>query len=451
MQKGRLKITPVLISLNILIILVIISFYVIRMYKYYKIENSQVDGLSQVTLYDYIAKTQNYVDLTKGLIYDEENNVYRYKGKIENNYLYYSGIMYRIVELDNFNNVKLVTDDVITLLYSGLDKEYSESYVNKWLNKKEENYTGIYENNIYNNELLAATSMCSDVIDDLTQITCKTVNIDNKIALLSLYDYNYAGGKQSYLNTSESFYLSTVNTKNQEYFISTTGDIGLNEDKILGVRPVITINGETPIIKGKGTKDNPYIIEEHDIKNVKEAYIGSYISLNNITYKIIDINEDKVKVTTAEALKDAENKLITKTFSSSSNQYSTDKNTLGYYLNNDYYKELNKNLIVKSDFFIGSYTNANKDYTLSYNKKINTYVGLISLGDMYVNEVENVFTINPSYETNLTIYTINNKKNAYKDLVTSKYNIRPTFYIKKDIEITSGEGTKDNPYILKEV
>lgn len=450
-MKKRLKITPVLITLNILIILVIISFYVTRMYKFYKEENYVDTNNSQVTIYDQIVKTQNYVDLTKGLVYDEENNVYRYKGKIDNNYLYYSGVMYRIVELDNYNNVKLITDDVVTLIYSGLDKEYNKSFVNKWLNKTEEEHSGIYEHNIYNTDLLATTSMCLDIIDELTKITCKSVNTDNKISILSLYDYSYAGGKQSYLNTGESFYLSTLNSNKQEYYVSSTGDIGLNEDKILGVRPVITIKGDTEYIKGKGTKDNPYIVEEHKVENINNAYIGSYISLNNITYKIIDINEDKIKVSTIEALKDTENNLIEKTFSNKSNLYSIDKNTLGYYLNNDYYKTLNKDLIVKSDFYIGSYTNTNKDYTLTYNKKINTYVGLISLADMYVNEVENVFTMNPSYETSLTLYTINNKKNAFKDLVTSKYNVRPTFYIKKDIEVLNGEGTKDSPYILKEV
>ena len=38
-QKGRLKIKPVLIAINIFVLLIIISFYGIRMYKYYKSEN----------------------------------------------------------------------------------------------------------------------------------------------------------------------------------------------------------------------------------------------------------------------------------------------------------------------------------------------------------------------------------------------------------------------------
>ena len=67
-------------------------------------------------------------------------------------------------------------------MYSGLEKGYSESYVNKWLNTQE-NVTGsgVYESNLYKTELLANTKVCTDVIDNLTNSLGIVKNIDTQI------------------------------------------------------------------------------------------------------------------------------------------------------------------------------------------------------------------------------------------------------------------------------
>ena len=291
----KLKITPVLISINILVILVIISFYMVRMYKYYKLENTPSDENTKVTLYDEILKHQSLVDQTKGLVYDEKNNIYRYIGNIDDNYIKYNGILFRIVEIDNFNNIKIVSENNVTLMYNS-NSIFDKSFVNKWLNKTEEKYSGVFENNLYDTSSLENTASCSDIIDDLTKITCSSVDTNNKISLLSLYDYSASGGKQSYLNNKETYYLSTTSSKNVGYYVAASGDIGLNDNKALGIRPVLTLNGSLELLEGKGTKDNPYIIEKHDVKNIKDAYIGSYIKIKNDNYRIINIENDKIKV-----------------------------------------------------------------------------------------------------------------------------------------------------------
>ena len=115
-KKKRLKITPVLIALNIIVLLVIISFYTTRLVKYYLKENGTKKGNDVVLLSNEILKHQSYLDLTKGLVYDEENNNYKYKGKVNDNYVLYSGMLYRIVGIDNENNIKLVSEDNITMV-----------------------------------------------------------------------------------------------------------------------------------------------------------------------------------------------------------------------------------------------------------------------------------------------------------------------------------------------
>ena len=117
MVKKRLKIRPVLVTLNLLVLLIIVGFYSFRLIKYYKIENGKKDS-SQILFVDSLIKKQSYVDLTKGLVYDEDEKVYRFIGNVKDNYLEYSGSLYRIIEIDTEYNIKAVSDKSLTYLKS---------------------------------------------------------------------------------------------------------------------------------------------------------------------------------------------------------------------------------------------------------------------------------------------------------------------------------------------
>ena len=294
-KRKVLKLTPVLVTLNILVLLIIVAFYTTRLIKYYLLENGPVDEDTVILLVDEIKKKQSYLDETKGLVLDEESNMYRYKGEVDDNYVLYSGMLYRIVAIDNENNIRLVSEDNITLLYPGLNNGYEKSFVNKWLNKSDEEHSGIYEDELINSDgLLTETYMCSDAIDDVSNITCDNYYMEKKITLLSLHDYKEAGGKNSYLNNGEMYYFGTLNSTNQQYFITEDGEIALNKksSKVISVKPVITLNSETPLIEGNGKKDNPYIIEKHEVKNSGNLYINDIVKLNDLKYKVVEVNAD---------------------------------------------------------------------------------------------------------------------------------------------------------------
>ena len=97
MTKRRLKIRPVLITLNVSLLIIIALFYTFRLVKYYLKENGHKDADTTTLLVDELIKKQSYVDQTKGLVHDKNANIYRYIGKVEDNYLEYSGILFRIV------------------------------------------------------------------------------------------------------------------------------------------------------------------------------------------------------------------------------------------------------------------------------------------------------------------------------------------------------------------
>ena len=108
---------------------------------------------------------------------------YRYKGDVDDNYLYYSGLMYRIIEVDKDNNVRAISEESVTLMYPGFDKGYNDSYINKWLNLSDKEYSGIFEKTLYNTDkYLSNNYYCSNTVDDIENIKCEET-IDYKISL----------------------------------------------------------------------------------------------------------------------------------------------------------------------------------------------------------------------------------------------------------------------------
>ena len=77
-KRKVLKITPILIVLNVLILLFIVGFYTTRLIKYYIAENGGFgeDEDKTVILAEEIIKKQSRLDETKGLVYDSVNNIY---------------------------------------------------------------------------------------------------------------------------------------------------------------------------------------------------------------------------------------------------------------------------------------------------------------------------------------------------------------------------------------
>ena len=128
--------------------------------------------------------------------------------------------------------------------------------------------------------------------------------------------------------------------------------------------------------------------------------------------------------------------------------YSSD-NTIGTYLNNTYFKtiEESKN-IVNSSWYIGSSSISNLSYTAKYNTKVSAKIGMLSLGDLFVGDVKNVLTISRGIGSSTIINVINEEGSVFGDFVTSKYNVRPSFYLKSDMVVKSGKGTESEPYVL---
>ena len=376
------------------------------------------------------------------------DNSYIFKGKDVNNYVLYNGIMFRIVSIDTDKHIKLISDDSLTSMVFGYNEDYINSYVNEWLNKTEDENTGIFENSLDSpRKYLVNTKMCIDEVKDLESYKCTNYNNEYLVGLLSMEEYINAGGEDSYLNNGTYWWLSNTSNNNAWYVIDdgTVNNIIKSNNTYYGygVRPVITLNENIVVSSGDGTKENPYIFESNDNKILLNKNVGSYVEYNDYIWKIVSKNEYGVKVVMTEYVKG--NDMVIG-FSNVSSIYNTNS-LIGGYLNKTFYKTLdNEDYLVDGPWYYGNYNYLSKyDYKKLYDNEVMAKLGLLTIGDIFLNDVKEVFTT--AINSKNMVYVIEEDNSIKTSLITEELKIRPAAYLDGKLNV-SGKGTLDDPLKL---
>lgn len=425
------------ILVSTIFILGCVGFYGYRLIHYYRIEHPKGAPVKYEKLYDRLLL--NY-DSSDGLYKDQD--AYYFKGNIENNYVSYSGRIWRIISLDEEHNIKLITEDAQTLLSYG--DGYENSYVHKWLNMDIEDETHESFYGTLNSNNLIYSSVYIDQIDDVENITHNKI-YDDIVGLLSLYEYNKAGGKNSFLNNDGEWWLSTTTSDGKAWYVlkDSVSKVDYTTFANKGVRPVVSLNYNAVITGGTGAKEDPFKIEEKTITKLSELYVGEKITFNDKTWKVMKQDSDKTKVVLDGLIE------TKKLFSNTTNVFDLqDSNGLANYLNNTFYKSLDNKEFIKE----GTFTNGSYGIDLDYNyetikeSEITANVGILAIGDMFISDYADVFLMNHSNSSKL-VYTISNENIIYEDDITNPKDIRPVLYLDNELIISSGDGFKA-PYTI---
>lgn len=375
----------------------------------------------------------------------EINGSYYFQNDVDNNYVMYSNILWRIIKVNSDNTIKLISDDVITYLSYGED-DYENSYMNTWLNKNDNANTGILENSLntpYN--YLTNDGICKDNISDTKHITCDEINDTNLIGTLSMFDYVNAGGKDSYLNIDKYFYLSTLKDNDNIWYVNDSGNVSNTDGSdIYGIRPTITLKSNIKSISGDGTINAPYIIDENYL-------FGSYVKLGEDIWRVYDIDGDNIKLSLNDYLKDDGEEISYKYSSNGYYHNDTIKGSLAYYLNNTYLNSLSyKDSIVANKWSNGIYgSNNDYDYKDTLNTKVDTKISVLSVGDIILNgDLSNYYLSTGVSKSNSMVYTVKGNGTLYGKSSTSEAKIVPTISIDKNI-LTKGNGTINSPYEME--
>ena len=360
--------TKIFNIVSIIFLVSLIILYSVRFIHYYKIEHKVYESNTKL------------IDVLKD---NNSKESYVYSSNANNNYIYYLGRMWRIISVDE--NINIISDEVDTLLSWNSD-EYQETDIYHWLNNK-------FKNSLKENAYI----------------------VNDSIRLLTEDEYNKLS-EHNYLNNKTPYWILCDKVCYVE-----DGKIKEDNEKLLGVRPVISLSSEILYSKGLGTLSNPYEIVSDSIHMLKDTYVGEYVTYSNLLWRVIDKGENKTKL-----VLESDNELKV----------------------SDYQEKLyesleNKDYIVSSSYNVGSYKNS---YLDTYNKDVELNIGTLTIGDFYINSNPNTYTMTPYAYSSKSFYVINSKNLLYIDIDTSKYNVRPTIYLDDNLFIVSGDGTSKNAY-----
>ena len=416
-----------------------ILFYGARFTSLY-IKNKKVEVENVNTLYKVVFNTnygkENFVDIG--------GNHY-FKNEVDNNYVTYSNILWRIIRINADNSVTLISENPLVSLAYKEEVNFEESYLNKWLNitEEEEENTGILEYNLNNpDKYLLKNETCLDVVDKLSNQLCKTTYTDKYLGLMSTSDYVNTGAETSFINNNTKFYLSNTTDTNKIWYITDTNKVSYSDGTdLIGLRPVITVKGNINIVSGNGTLNSPYTFES------EKGMFGAYVKLGEDTWRIYQVNEDTINLVSNNLL-ELNNEAIERIYTNKGYSYNSSKwNTLAYYLNNNYLNSLPyKNKIELNNWANGYYgADNNYNYKEALTDTKEAYVGLLNITNIRLNnELKNYFLMTGSTKNGSLIYLASNNGTIYSTSSDEKNYILPTITIKKEL-LTKGEGTIDSP------
>lgn len=415
-----------------------VLFYGARFTSLY-IKNKKVEVENVNTLYKVIFNTnygkENFVDIG--------GNHY-FKNEVDNNYVTYSNILWRIIRINADNSVTLISENPLVSLAYKEEVNFEESYLNKWLNiTEEEENTGILEYNLNNpDKYLLKNETCLDVVDKLSNQLCKTTYTDKYLGLMSTSDYVNTGAETSFINNNTKFYLSNTTDTNKIWYITDTNKVSYSDGTdLIGLRPVITVKGNINIVSGNGTLNSPYTFES------EKGMFGAYVKLGEDIWRIYQVNKDTINLVSNNLL-ELNNEAMERIYTNKGYSYNSNKwNTLAYYLNNNYLNSLSYKDKIELNNWANGYYGADNNY--NYKEALadtkDAYVGLLNITNIRLNnELKNYFLMTGSTKNGSLVYLASNNGTIYSTSSDEKNYVLPTITIKKEL-LTKGEGTIDSP------
>ena len=430
-----------------------------------------------------VSEVTNYYGT--GDVYNDGINTF-ITGEEPNNYIWYSGKLWRAVSVNNeARTTKLVTQwNISAINYSSGSSSFGGSYIEDWLN--DTSVDGFLGNLREPENFIVIDAKWDATMDDreLGNITRpKGINIvTDAVGLLNVYEYqsSYHGTTYSngYLNNELNWWTLTSYSSSNAYYITTIGALD-NYSSIwaFGSRPSINLKSSIRVVDGDGTLDNPFRLEGDNDTNLEGTYLnerfsGEYIRFGmgeNNLYRIVSYeNGTGTKIVSAEPLKDLDTgTFIVSTFGS--NTTFSSSNTIGVFLNGEYLTNYVGNNYVNliedntiwylgavgngTSYKLAKYTDITSNIIISNNTI--SKIGLLRHGELMSGQF-NIYDNNVSYWTltpyyNSDVRTISRGSggiSALNNPLKDEHCIRPALNLKSNVIITSGDGTKDNPFKL---
>ena len=424
----------------------------------YKVTYKVSDSLNNQT------KVTRTVIVAKNLTEIVKNNTDAsnyYKGKVENNYLQFSGMLFRIINVNEDGTVRLISDDITNNLRYVGDK-YQDSNIDKWL-------TNVFLPSIESSKYLVDSNYCVGDISSVSDYSNSCSEIyKGKVGLLSVTDYqNTVVDSFSSVNYKNYYNFTFANRVNKEpVLMDNFRNMVTNySSTLVPIKPVITIKANMYITSGTGEKTSPYKLTDYDYgvehDKINSRIIGEYFNYSGITFRIIGHDGKNIKAISAEPLMNNTTNDPLEVSIENINNYSfnvKDENNPGYILNNQYIDYINENSIITSTYKLLT-NSSNTTYDKFKSENIKTKLMLSSTTDLFSgvdskmsNNIKKIQLYADKTENSNYIIMTNVSNGLSYELPTSSYNnfaVRVVTLLDGNLKIKTGNGTFNNPYILK--
>ena len=252
-------------------------------------------------------------------------------GTDPNNYIWYSGKLWRAVSVDpSDNTIKLITNNAVSSsFYDDTTAIFSTSDIKEWLN--DTTIDGFLGNLREPEKFIKIDSVWNATQTSETTKPPKTTMITSAVGLLNAYEYtmsyNNTTFDKGYLNNEQAWWIMTSISNEVVQVAGLSDNTAISSMKILGdkneaeelslyssgIRPVINLQSSVEIVSGTGTESDPYRLKgDNDTPTsgtkLATRYSGEYIRFgtgDNNLYQIVSHEvEGTTKIISATSLKE---------------------------------------------------------------------------------------------------------------------------------------------------
>lgn len=421
----------------------------------YKVTYKAYDSLDNETV---VERTVKVVQKLGGVINNDTSKRGYYTGQASTNYVRLSGMLFRIVGMNNDGSVKIVAaEDIANVNYESLQG---------WL----DNY---YYSHLTDNakKLLTESTFCNDRLQstNLVSTECSTKGTKQKVGILSAEDYTKSlEGNVSYLYTDTIVWLAN-DKSDKEAWTSRSWYAGadasvkymeFSKDYSFGVRPVLTIKKDTLIKGGNGTFEDPYTLGDLETAKAGDKLntrvTGEYVNYSGYDFRIIEKATDgTVKVISDNVLRigDERPEISYQTGGNVKLYNPSEKGNVGYIIDNITPNYIKTAIFTKHEMEVPIYKSYANYGNMDSSKKYKVTFAAPSLHEMFSASnsmiASSYWLRDSSKEANRKYLTANAGVVYYdKQHDNATAGIRIVAYIKKNTTILDGKGTRTNPYTL---
>ena len=367
---------------------------------------------------------------------------YLVNGNVTNNYLWYSGKMWRIIGFNTEQRtVKLVTDDLQSLLlYDNQLTDYTSSNVKTWLNT-----TFLESLNNHSRFIDDRAVWIFTAVSDGNNPPGNTNRVEAAVGLLNLYEYNKIKG---FLNKGYNMWLLSKKDNNNVWYVGNDNTVKSGPvNEFYGVTPSVVLRPNLAIASGgQGTQANPYRLIGDTSANIgtplNTRFAGEYVKVNGINFRIVSRTNTYTRLVAVDALNIADlqfhfyNKLY------------SDDTYIGDYLNNTWAVPIADKL-ESADFCRNLVNKTTQQATSCLTTDIHSMkIAVPRIGDMYtVPANKEYWTINSADNDKVTIVIPTG--NISSKTIEEYSGVRPVINLKSNVTIAGGNGTPTNPYTIQ--